>query len=503
MDIDNIRDQKNIPTRIKPNKLLTKEKPSLSDEIKTISFSQALAVSSAFMERYKVKLPYYVGSMYRGISSVQMVVTCSKAGILCFFGSAGFKSPELEQHIQAIQSQLKANQNYGMCMLCNLEFPQEEMAIAELYLRYGIRVVEASAYAKVTKALVYYRLKGVHQTGDKIITPNRIVAKVSRLEVAEKFMAPPPTELVTELLQEGLLNEEEASLSVRVCMASEVTVEADSGGHTDQGVALSVIPMIIAQRDRAQNQFSFDEPILMGAAGGIGTPQAVKAAFALGVDYVVTGSINQCTVESGAHETVKELLSKVGPHDMGIAPAGDMFEIGAKVQVVNKGSRFCARANKLSSLYYQYDSVDDLPKKVIKELERDYFGESLDSVWQSIVDYKQGVKAKEIESANKNGKQKLALILKSYFAKTTHWTLSGDVKHKKDFQIHCGPAMGAFNQFVKGTEYENWRHRSVVDIANVMCDNPLINSDYINENRDFKYRRLGDFSSNEIDKLIS
>jgi trans-AT polyketide synthase, acyltransferase and oxidoreductase domains len=34
-----------------------------------------------------------------------------------------------------------------------------------------------------------------------------------------------------------------------------------------------------------------------------------------------------------------------------------------------------------------------------------------------------------------------------------------------DFQVHCGPALGAFNQWVAGTELQSWRGRHVDQIA--------------------------------------
>ena len=173
--------------------------------------------------------------------------------------------------------------------------------------------------------------------------------------------------------------------------------------------------------------YQFTGPILIGLAGGIGSPAAVKAAFALGVDYVVTGSINQCSVESGASEAVKEILSQVGPHDMGIAPAGDMFEVGAKVQVVKKGLRFCERANKLYDWYHRYDSIEALPNEIIMQLESDYFAKPLSDVWTGIVDYKSQHKPEEIERAKDNPKHKMAMIFKTYFAKSTRWALSGDL----------------------------------------------------------------------------
>ncbi len=59
----------------------------------------------------------------------------------------------------------------------------------------------------------------------------------------------------------------------------------------------------------------------------------------------------------------------------------------------------------------------------------------------------------------------MALIFRWYFGYSTRLALSGDDKFKVDFQVHCGPSLGAFNQWVKGTELENWRMRHVDEIA--------------------------------------
>jgi trans-AT polyketide synthase/acyltransferase/oxidoreductase domain-containing protein len=34
-----------------------------------------------------------------------------------------------------------------------------------------------------------------------------------------------------------------------------------------------------------------------------------------------------------------------------------------------------------------------------------------------------------------------------------------------DYQVHTGPALGAFNQWVKGTSLEDWRKRHVDAVA--------------------------------------
>src|SRR5579885_2852655 len=88
-------------------------------------------------------------------------------------------------------------------------------------------------------------------------------------------------------------------------VAEDVTVEADSGGHTDNRPLAVILPAVCVVRDRLAAQHGYPRPPRVGAAGGIGTPAAAAAAFALGAAYVLTGSVNQSAVESGLSEAGK------------------------------------------------------------------------------------------------------------------------------------------------------------------------------------------------------
>jgi trans-AT polyketide synthase/acyltransferase/oxidoreductase domain-containing protein len=219
---------------------------------------------------------------------------------------------------------------------------------------------------------------------------------------------------------------------------------------------------IIRLRDKINEKFKYQKKIRIGAAGGIGTPEAAAAAFILKADFIVTGSINQCTVEAGTSDLVKDMLEDINVQDTTYAPAGDMFEMGSKVQVLKLGVLFPSRANKLYDLYRNNDSLDSLDEKTKKQLQEKYFRKSFDEIYNDITSY---YPSKEIERMNKNPKYKMALIFRWYFGESTRQALYGNEDRKVDFQIHCGPALGAFNQWVKGTEYESWRNRHVDEIA--------------------------------------
>ena len=75
-----------------------------------------------------------------------------------------------------------------------------------------------------------------------MVTPHRVVAKVSRTEVARKFFAPAPAKMLAELVARGDLTEEQARMAETVPVAQDLTVEADSGGHTDNRPAITLLP---------------------------------------------------------------------------------------------------------------------------------------------------------------------------------------------------------------------------------------------------------------------
>lgn len=421
-----------------------------------------------FKTRYRCKWNYYAGSMGDGVASVELVSAMGKANLLSIFGCAGLRAEQIEPYIQAIQARLGPRKPYGMCLISNIHYPAEERRQVELFLKYHIPVIEVAAFSSITEPLVYCRIKGLSVQGDRLVIPRRIIAKCSHPGIARHFLTPPPIDLVQNLLQSGLLSEEEARLSQLIPMADDLALEADSGGHTDQGVAFALFPAILALKEEMKRRYRYQEEIMLGCGGGIGTPAAIVSAFALGADFVFTGSINQCTVESGAHEVVKDILSTVGFHDTAITIAGDMFEMGAKAQVVKKNSLFSLRSNQLYQLYQQYHSLDELPASVKRELETSYFKKTFEEVWGLVCQYKSQRNPEQIAEANENPRLKMALIFKWYFAHCGQVTRDGDIAEADNFQIFCGPAMGAFNQWVKGTRYEDWKNRHVHEIAELL-----------------------------------
>ncbi len=418
-----------------------------------------------FCKTYGTKFAYYTGAMANGIATEDLVIALGRAGFMGSFGAGGLGPARIEGAIQKIKAALPAGP-YVFNLLNSPNEPALEGRVVDLYLKYQVRTVEASAYLALTPPLVYYRVAGLSQAaGGEIVIGNRIIAKISRLEMAQKFLEPAPADLLNELLQQKKITPQQAELAKHVPMADDITVEADSGGHTDNRPLVCMIPAFLAARDRAQEKYHYPQPVRIGAAGGIGTPSAAAAALMLGAAFIETGSINQGCVEAGTSEHTRNLLGQMDMADVAMAPAGDMFEMGVKVQVLKRGTMFSMRAQKLYELYTRYNAWEEVPAAERERLEKTIFKRDFVSIWNECVKFFQERDPRQLERANANPKDKMALVFRWYLGLSSRWSINGEKGREIDYQVWCGPAMGAFNDWVKGTYLEAPQNRHVVDVA--------------------------------------
>ncbi|WP_410511165.1 ACP S-malonyltransferase [Paenibacillus sp. BR2-3] len=419
--------------------------------------------SDTFKQRYGLQYAYLMGGMNDGISSRELVVQAGKNGCLAFLGAGGMSMTGLEDSIRYIRRELGSNEPFGVTVTYHpIQMAKEERLI-EVLLREDVRLIEASSYLTLTPALVKYRLKGLVKEADGAVRrANRIIAKVSRPDIAKMFMLPPPERIVDKLLVDGQITPEQAQLARLVPMADDICSAGDSAGPTDQANILSLLPTIIRLKRELSLQFEPIKDIHIGAAGGIGTPEAAAGVFLMGADFILTGSINQCTVESGASTEIKDVLEQVNVYDMAYVPSLELFELGGKAQVVKKGLFFSARANKLYEIYRNVGSIPQIDSKTKSQLEDKYFGRTLQSVLEEC---KRQMSTEELTALNGDPKQQMAVVFKWYIENAKKSAIAGESGNKVNYSIMCGPAIGSFNQWVKGTSLEAWRNRRVGQIA--------------------------------------
>jgi PfaD family protein len=419
----------------------------------------------SFCADHGLQYPYYAGAMANGIASEEVVEALGQAGMLGFFGAAGLSPARIEKALQRL-TQSMAGMPFGFNLINSPNEPVWQEEVADLYIQYGVPVVEASAYIMLSLPLIKYRVQGIHRDADgRVVAPNRVIAKLSRVEVASRFFAPPPEKMLRKLVESGAITEEQATMAQEIPVAQDVTMEADSGGHTDHRPAITALPAMLALRDRMQAEYGYACPLRVGLAGGVATPAAAAAAFALGADYIGTGSINQSCLEAGTSQLVREMLCKAAQTDVGEAPAADMFEMGITVQVLKKGTRFVQRGNKLYELYRTCESLESIPHADRDKIEKEIFRAPLEEIWEQTRRFFEERDPRQVEKAAQNSRHKMALVFRWYLGQSSHWANAGVADRQEDYQIWCGPAMGAFNEWVAGSFLEGPEERTVVELA--------------------------------------
>jgi len=59
----------------------------------------------------------------------------------------------------------------------------------------------------------------------------------------------------------------------------------------------------------------------------------------------------------------------------------------------------------------------------------------------------------------------MALVFRWYLGQSSRWANSGESTRVVDYQIWCGPAMGAFNEWVRGSFLEKPENRKAGIVA--------------------------------------
>jgi trans-AT polyketide synthase/acyltransferase/oxidoreductase domain-containing protein len=365
----------------------------------------------SFRRDYGARLAYVVGGLGWGIGPPELVSRAAGAGLLAFLGTAGLTADRVAADVERTRSMVAAGSPWGLSVASAARDPSLSDRLVELALRLDVPAVEVADTAGISPQLVRYRLRGCHRDADGRPQPaRRLLAKVDRLETAVPFLGPAPSSIVRWLEDQGELTAAEAELGRVMAMADDVCACPEVGASP--GLALNLLPVLMAYRDERNGEIAVRSRI--GIAGGLGSPQAVAAAFVSGADFVVTGSVNQVTVEAGTSPVVKDALAAADIDDFTTAPDPQWFELGGRAAVLGRGLLFPARAEGLYRRYLDHGRADELH---------------------------------------------------AYLRRSLAAAMDGDTDQWLDFQVPSSTAVGAFNRAVSGSRLEDWRHRHVDEVA--------------------------------------
>jgi PfaD family protein len=123
------------------------------------------------------------------------------------------------------------------------------------------------------------------------------------------------------------------------------------------------------------------------------------------------------------------------------------------------------RAQRLYDLYRTYDSLESMPADVRQKLESEVLGLPCSEIWAEVRRFFEKRDPRELARAEAEPKHRMALVFRWYLGLASKWPVVGDVRRKLDWQIWSGPAIGSFNDWVRGSFLQAPENRGVVQIA--------------------------------------
>lgn len=393
----------------------------------------------AFAEVTGARRRWVVGGKAYGISSPELVNAAADDGCLAFYGAAGVPLPQVADDLARLDRRGPVGVNVAQADATR------DAAVLELARAHGLERVEVSGFLRPTPAVVGFRFGG----------PSFVLAKVSRLGAARAWLSPPSARVLRAAVDRGLLSSTRAAAAADQPCAHGLILEGDSGGHTDRRSWLTLLPAVRA--------LPGGDTALLGVAGGIGTPEAVRAAIAAGADFVLGGSVHQSCEESGVRDAVRHTLQRAAVEDFTYAPSAVWFGTPARVQVV--ANRFAHRAQRLEKLWHDRgdDVLDGDDLAFVSEL----FG-PLDEAWRQAAAWLAQHDPGLLATADTR-RARLALLCRRWLAACARRVVHDD--GGEDLQIWSGPAVAALNARVAGTPLA--RERPVGALVRWLCPQEL------------------------------
>jgi trans-AT polyketide synthase/acyltransferase/oxidoreductase domain-containing protein len=135
---------------------------------------------------------------------------------------------------------------------------------------------------------------------------------------------------------------------------------------------------------------------------------------------------------------------------------------------------FGPRATKLYELYRDHDGLEFIPPDEKARLEKEILGRPAEDIWAETKAFFSERDPREVARAEREPKHRMALVFRWYLGLSSKWAIAGEPSRKMDYQIWSGPAMGAFNAWVKGTFLEKPEQRTVVQIARNLLEGAAV-----------------------------
>ena len=98
-------------------------------------------------------------------------------------------------------------------------------------------------------------------------------------------------------------------------------------------------------------------------------------------------------------------------------------------------------------------------------MEKTIFRAPFEQVWADTEAFFTRRDPTQLPRAATDPRHKMGLVFRWYLGLSSRWANVGEPTRQLDYQVWCGPAMGAFNEWAKGSCLEPPAGRTVVGVA--------------------------------------
>lgn len=393
-----------------------------------------------FRKRFAVDWAMTAAPMERGLTRVEFSAALARSGFLAVHAIDFHDEAQIREELDALRAGAQGR-SFAVGMRYHPHHEGEDERRFDLLREMDVDTAYVAGYVRATRAMLAYRYASLKEKVEgEGLRPRKLVVRVSHVELARHFAQPAPSDLLDELRTRELLSEEERALAEGLPMADAIVVEGDllrSGTRRDLGTLLPAVATVLRDGDASS--------VLLGAAGDLASPEALEGAFAMGADFVVVGDPFQLTLEAGGAPDRKALLARLQTADVTTVPSYEYLEADWRVHVARFGSPFAARATRLERILRDHDEGRPLDEKDRSFLERQLFGGPLDDCFERARPFFEERWPELLRRADDDGKLRLPLLARKYLWDSQSWGNEGNPEHKLDWQLRCGPGMGAFN----------------------------------------------------------
>jgi len=99
---------------------------------------------------------------------------------------------------------------------------------------------------------------------------------------------------------------------------------------------------------------------------------------------------------------------------------------------------------------------------------------SVAACWEATREFWNERDADQVAEAERNPRHKMALTFRSYLGLSSRWSIQGVSERRFDYQIWCGPAMGAFNAWTAGSFLAEPENRTVAQVARNLLEGAAV-----------------------------